>query len=115
MIIELYNFKFKSHILSILYFFLTNIFALLIITSLSFLDKKSNVQNDIEDWSPQTRRKVITVLIRMLNEAGMLENNKLVQIEAPDEFWRMFVANNDSWFLEAGLLSKEQRENIING
>ena len=80
-----------------------------------FLDKKSNVQNDIEDWSPQTRRKVITVLIRMLNEAGMLENNKLVQIEAPDEFWRMFVANNDSWFLEAVLLSKEQRENIING
>jgi hypothetical protein len=51
----------------------------------------------------------------MLNEVGMLENNKLVQIEAPDEFWRMFVANNDSWFLEAGLLSKEQREKIISG
>jgi hypothetical protein len=80
-----------------------------------FLDKKSNVQNDIEDWSSQTRRKIITVLIRMLNEVGMLENNKLVQIEASDEFWRMFVANNDSWFLEAGLLSKEQREKIING
>ena len=80
-----------------------------------FLDKKSNVQNDIDGWSSQTRRKIITVLIRMLNEVGMLENNKLVQIEAPDEFWRMFVANNDSWFLEAVLLSKEQRENIING
>ena len=80
-----------------------------------FLDKKSNVQNDIEDWSSQTRRKIITVLVRMLNEVGMLENNTLVQIEAPDEFWRMFVANNDSWFLEAGLLSKEQREKIING
>ena len=80
-----------------------------------FLDKKSNVQNDIDGWSSQTRRKIITVLIRMLNEVGMLENNKLVQIEAPDEFWRMFVANNDSWFLEAGLLSKEQREKIING
>ena len=80
-----------------------------------FLDKKSNVQNDIEDWSSQTRRKIITVLVRMLNEVGMLENKKLVQIEAPDEFWRMFVASNDSWFLEAGLLSKEQREKIING
>ena len=80
-----------------------------------FLDKKSNVQNDIDGWSSQTRRKIITVLIRMLNEVGMLENNKLVQIEAPDEFWRMFVANNDSWFLEAGLLSKEQREKIISG
>jgi len=80
-----------------------------------FLDKKSNVQNDIDGWSSQTRRKIITVLIRMLNEVGMLENNTLVQIEAPDEFWRMFVANNDSWFLEAVLLSKEQRENIING
>jgi len=80
-----------------------------------FLDKKSNVQNDIEDWSSQTRRKIITVLVRMLNEVGMLENNTLVQIEAPDEFWRMFVASNDSWFLEMGLLSKEQREKIING
>lgn len=80
-----------------------------------FLDKKSNVQNDIDGWSSQTRRKIITVLVRMLNEVGMLENNTLVQIEAPDEFWRMFVANNDSWFLEAGLLSKEQREKIING
>tara|TARA_B100000315_G_scaffold77107_1_gene70506 strand:- start:429 stop:878 length:450 start_codon:yes stop_codon:yes gene_type:complete len=80
-----------------------------------FLDKKSNVQNDIDGWSSQTRRKIITVLVRMLNEVGMLENNTLVQIEAPDEFWRMFVANNDSWFLEAVLLSKEQRENIING
>ena len=80
-----------------------------------FLDKKSNVQNDIDGWSSQTRRKIITVLVRMLNEVGMLENNTLVQIEAPDEFWRMFVANNDSWFLEAGLLSKEQREKIISG
>jgi len=80
-----------------------------------FLDKKSSVQNDIEDWSSQTRRKIITVLIRMLKEVGMLEKNKLVQLEASDEFWRMFVNINDGWFLEVGLLSKEQREKIING
>ena len=51
----------------------------------------------------------------MLKQAGMITNSKLTQVEASDSFWHLFVESNENWFLEAGLLSKEQREKIING
>jgi len=80
-----------------------------------FLDIKSNIHKEIDKWSETTRKKNISVLILMLKQAGMITNSKLTQVEASDSFWHLFVESNENWFLEAGLLSKEQREKIING
>jgi len=80
-----------------------------------FLDIKSNIHKEIDKWSTTTRKKNISVLILMLKQAGIITNSKLTQVEASDNFWLLFVESNENWFLEAGLLSKEQREKIING
>ncbi len=82
---------------------------------LFFLDKKSLDYPDIEKWSETTKVKSATVVIRMLNESGLLKNNKLTQPEEADSFWRFFVDLGDPWFLELCLLNKEQRDRIIEG
>lgn len=79
-----------------------------------FLDLQSNSHPEIDRWTETTREKVTTVLIRMLKEVGLLQKGELQQVEAPDTFWRHFVDQGDVWFLQAMLLSKEDRTRIVN-
>ena len=70
----MYNLKFKSHILSILYFFLTCTFALLIIISLSFLDKKSKYFPSAEKTSSES---VIIVTGKVIPRSEETLNKKI--------------------------------------
>ena len=78
-----------------------------------FLDKKSGEHPEIETWTATTRAKVIQVVIRILKESGLLVGNKLNALQAPDEFWKLFIQLGDAWFLEFALLNRKQREKII--
>jgi hypothetical protein len=80
-----------------------------------FLDAQSSTHPEVDRWAATTREKVTTVIIRMLNEVGLLMDGNLQTVEAPDHFWKHFVDFGDAWFLQAMLLNKEQRDNIING
>jgi hypothetical protein len=80
---------------------------------LYFFDKKAQFYEEIDQWSETTRIKAATVIIRILNETGILKDNKLTQIDASNSFWRFFVDQGDTWFLELCLLSKKQRDEIM--
>lgn len=80
-----------------------------------FLDIQSASHPEIDEWTETTREKIETVLIRMLNEVGLLQGRQLHSVDAPDHFWRSFVDFGDPWFLQAMLLNKEQRDRIQNG
>ncbi len=80
-----------------------------------FLDIQSASHPEIDEWTHSTTEKVGTVMIRMLNEVGLLQGGQLHSVDAPDHFWRSFVDFGDPWFLQAMLLNKEQRDRIQNG
>ena len=80
-----------------------------------FLDIQSTSHPEIDEWTETTREKIETVMIRMLNEVGLLQGGQLHSVDAPDHFWRSFVDFGDPWFLQAMLLNKEQRDRIQNG
>lgn len=84
-------------------------------TVLYFLDKQSSSHPEIDDWKETTIQKVSSVMIRMLNEVGLLITGRLHPLEAPNVFWNYFVENGDSWFLQICLLNKERRNQIIHG
>ena len=80
-----------------------------------FLDIQSASHPEIDEWAETTREKIETVMVRMLNEVGLLQGGQLHSVDAPDHFWRSFVDFGDPWFLQAMLLNKEQRDRIQNG
>lgn len=79
------------------------------------LDEIAAAHEEVDSWSESTRRKVITVYLRMLREAGLLSEAGLLQTPpgVPEAFWCYFVHQGEAWFLEAGLLGEHQRAGII--
>ena len=59
--------------------------------ALYFIDKKSVDFPEIENWSESTKEKTATVLIRILNEAGILNESRLNQPDDSDRFWVFFI------------------------
>ena len=84
-------------------------------TILYFLDRQSSSHPEIDKWADSTIEKIATVIVRMLNEVGLLKGGSLAQLEAHDGFWKIFVQQRDPWFLQVCLLNKERRERIIHG
>lgn len=80
----------------------------------NFLDRQSGTHSEIDTWTESTQTKVSTVIIRMLNEVGMLKEGELHSLDAGYSFWRKFIEFGDPWFLQSVLLNKEQRELIQN-
>lgn len=81
--------------------------------ALYFIDKKSMDYPEMENWSANTKEKTATVLIRILNEAGILNENRLKQPDVSDRFWAFFIKQGDPWFLELCLMPKNQRDKIM--
>lgn len=81
--------------------------------ALYFIDKKSIDYPEMENWSENTKEKTATVLIRILNEAGILKENRLIQSAVSDRFWVFFIKQRDPWFLELCLMPKNQRDKIM--
>lgn len=78
------------------------------------LDELGSKSEEIAHWSESTQQKVLTVFLRCLREAGFLNKNKLEKpTEQPSWFWDYFRQKEESWFLEACLLSKTEREAIV--
>ena len=82
--------------------------------ALYFIDKKSMDYPEMENWSDNTKEKSATVLIRILNEACILKENRLIQPDVSDRFWTFFIKQGDPWFLELCLMSKNQRDKIMD-
>lgn len=78
------------------------------------MDELASKNEEIGSWSESTQIKVVTVFLRCLREAGFLKSGKLTKLEEqPSWFWNYFNQIQEAWFLEACLLSKTEREQIL--
>lgn len=80
---------------------------------LYFFNKKSLTYPEIEKWSEKTKAKSAIVFIRILNETGFLVQNKITRPDVSKQFWQFFIGLSEAWFLEWCLLSKVQRDQIM--
>ena len=79
---------------------------------LSRIDSLAQQQNDTGINTESTRVKLVTVYKRMLNEAGIIFNDKPVPVFVTDSFWCPFIQQNDPWFVEACFLTLDQLKSI---
>jgi hypothetical protein len=80
-----------------------------------FLNKQSSQYPEIDAWSELTHNKISSVSIKILKDAGIYVDKKLTRVNLSPIFLKTFIAWGDPWFLQALLLNKEQRNEILNG
>lgn len=78
------------------------------------LDEIAAQDEHVDRWADITKQKTISVYLRMLKEIKMLDNGSLRSINLGEAFWRFFVKNGESWFLDACLLGGDEKERIVN-
>jgi hypothetical protein len=68
----------------------------------------------VDNWADITKRKTISVYLRILKELKLLDNiNLLHPLKLEDKFWQFFVLVKELWFLDACLLSNDEKERIM--
>lgn len=78
------------------------------------LDELSSADEELANMSASTKTKALTVFIRMLREAGLMKSDTLQKVKEIDSaFWSYFIQKGDIWFLDASLLSKQEREKYL--
>jgi hypothetical protein len=80
----------------------------------NFLYKKMDKSPKLESMSPTFITKLSSVVIRMLNESGMLKNGKLQKQNYSPVVLKMIAKNGDAWFLQAILLNETEINEIIS-
>lgn len=80
----------------------------------NFLYKKMDKSPKLENMSPKAINKISFVVIRMLNELGMLKNGRLQKQSFNPALLRRIARNGDAWFLQAILLSEAEINQIIS-
>ena len=76
------------------------------------LDEIASHDAEVNSWTESSRLKSVTVYKRMMNEAGLLQKDKLVYPDVSDQFWCFFFSKNEDWFPEACFLSMARRNEL---
>jgi hypothetical protein len=79
-----------------------------------FLEQRADDHPEIDGWGDSTWEKVRQVMLKMLREAGLLEDSMLTRPQVPSDVWERFVRVGDIWFLEAAFLKERDRTSVIN-
>jgi len=71
-----------------------------------YLNEVAAQDSFVDSWSEATRKKVISVYILMLHQAGLLENgsSNLCKPDLDDSAWMYYIRLGEAWFLEACFL-----------
>lgn len=78
------------------------------------LDELSTTNEQVEKWAEKTKANVIKNYMKSLKEAYFLKENELTKLpDQPASFWQYFIEIGESWFLEACLLSKTERDKLL--
>jgi hypothetical protein len=78
------------------------------------MDELASYNDSINEWSSETRQKLITVFLRMLREAKLLNQNTLMKPSVANaDFWHYFIQQGDEWFLDACFLPKHEKEALL--
>jgi len=78
-----------------------------------FLDESAVHHPEIDDWTDSTRTKMGTVSIRMLEEAGFIQHEKLQPPDPSVALLGMTVNSGNAWYMEALLIPKSRRDEFI--
>lgn len=78
-----------------------------------FLEQRADSHPEIDSWSETTWEKIRQVMLKMLREAGLLQEGRLRALQLPTAFWRRFAKVGDIWFLEALFLNETQRQAVV--
>ena len=69
------------------------------------LDEISSIDEEVDSWSDTTKRKTISVYMRMLNECGLLNNNRLKKPQDISTYFQDYYNQlGEAWFLDAVFL-----------
>jgi hypothetical protein len=79
-----------------------------------FLERRADDHPEIDEWGESTWEKARQVMLKMLREAGLLEDGGLQSPQVPSAFWQRFVQVGDIWFLEAAFLKERDRTAVIS-
>lgn len=79
----------------------------------SFLHRKADQHPELSEISQKNISNLASSTIKMLNELGILKDGKLIKAELNNQILKEIANNGDSWLLEALLLNKSEREEII--
>jgi hypothetical protein len=77
------------------------------------LDEIAACNDDVDSWTNNTKQKVLTVNIRMLNEAGFVLHSQLVRPFVSPELASYVIQKEKAWFLEACFLNEPERKAIM--
>ena len=78
-----------------------------------FLDDAAGKHPEVNEWAESTRTKMGTVSIRILEEAGFIQHGKLTSPDPGEHFLELIVKGGQAWYLEALLLPKPRRDELI--
>ena len=66
------------------------------------LDEIASKNEEVATWSDKTLTKINSQYRKVLKDAGILKNKKLIQPDVTNKrFWNYFTEINEAWFLEA--------------
>lgn len=82
---------------------------------LTFIEKKVDEHPELENWSEESKRRSSRTIKLMLEQIDMLdENQNLRPVQGSISLWELFIKEGETWFLEAMLLNKQERDELIN-
>ena len=71
-----------------------------------YLNELASQDKFVDSWTESTRKKVCSVYILMLHQAGLMQDGT-AQLQEPslsDEDWQLFIRIGEPWFIEACFL-----------
>lgn len=77
-----------------------------------FLDTLIPTHPELQKLTEATRRKLAQITMLMLKQAGLLERGQLVTPSLGAEVWQFFIDQDDDWMLDAGMLTRADRERL---
>jgi len=80
----------------------------------NFLFLKSDTHPELDKLKGSSKTKMAQVVLRMLREVGLLKENKLQNQHFEPESLEFIIRNDDQWFLDAILLSNDDK-NLLAG
>ena len=71
-----------------------------------YLNELASQDPFVDSWSESTRKKVASVYVTMLHQAGLMKDNSssLCEPDLEDKDWIFFIQMGEAWFLEACFL-----------
>ena len=82
---------------------------------LRFIEKNMDDHPEMENWSEESKGRISRTVKLLLEQIDLIDKNQELQsVHAAGSLWELFVREGETWFLEAMLLNKQERQRLIS-